>query len=114
MALNTTLWHPNCRLENETHEQPESVALSKEKILGIGVAVGIILALVLSTMNLRQHTCEVCITYLGNTNCAIATGTTRAEAQRSATSTACAPISGGVTQTIQCGNHTPDKVEWID
>ncbi len=88
--------------------------MSKEKILGFGVAVGIVLALVLSTMNLRQHTCEVCITYNGSTNCAIATGTTRKEAQGSATNTACASISGGVTQSIQCGNTQPDKVTWLD
>ncbi|MDA0337403.1 MAG: hypothetical protein O2782_19750 [bacterium] len=88
--------------------------MSKEKILGFGIAAGLVLALVLSTMNLRQHTCEVCITYNGSTNCAIATGTTRKEAQGSATNTACASISGGVTQSIQCGNTQPDKVTWLD
>ena len=90
------------------------MTLTKEKMLGIGVVVGILLSLVLSTMNLRQHTCEVCITYNGSTNCAIASGTTRKEAQGSATNTACASISGGVTQSIQCGNTPPDKVEWLD
>ncbi len=90
------------------------MALSKEKTLGIVIAVGIVVALVLSTINLRQHRCEVCITYNGRTNCAVASGTTRKEAQGSATNTACASISGGVTQTIQCGNTVPDKVTWLD
>ena len=88
--------------------------MTKEKKLGIIVAVVIVAVLVLSSLQLRQHTCEVCITFGGQTNCAIASGTTRNEAQRSATSTACASISGGVTQSIQCGNTTPDKVEWLD
>ena len=88
--------------------------MTKENKLGIIVAVVIVAVLVLSSLQLRQHTCEVCITFGGQTNCAIASGTTRKEAQGSATSTACASISGGMTQSIQCGNTTPDKVEWLD
>ncbi len=88
--------------------------MTKENKLGIIVAVVIVTVLVLSSLQLRQHTCEVCITFGGQTNCAIASGTTRKEAQGSATSTACASISGGVTQSIQCGNTAPDKVEWLD
>ena len=88
--------------------------MTKENKLGIIVAVLIVAVLVLSSLQLRQHTCEVCITFGGQTNCAIASGTTRKEAQGSAISTACASISGGVTQSIQCGNTTPDKVEWLD
>ena len=88
--------------------------MTKENKLGIIVAVVIVAVLVLSSLQLRQHTCEVCITFGGQTNCAIVSGTTRKEAQGSATSTACASISGGVTQSIQCGNTTPDKVEWLD
>ena len=88
--------------------------MTKENKLGIIVAVLIVAVLVLSSLQLRQHTCEVCITFGGQTNCAIASGTTRKEAQGSAISTACASISGGVTQSIQCGNTAPDKVEWLD
>ena len=90
------------------------MALSKEKGLGTLVVIAIFVALVWSTMSLRQHTCEVCFTYKGNTNCAVASGTTKEEAIRSATTTACGPISGGVTQVIQCGNTAPDKVTWLD
>ena len=88
--------------------------MTKENKLGIIVAVVIVAVLVLASLQLRQHTCEVCITFGGQTNCAIASGTTRKEAQGSATSTACASISGGMTQSIQCGNTAPDKVEWLD
>ena len=87
--------------------------MTKEKKLGITVAMVIVAALVLSSLQLRQHTCEVCITFGGQTNCAIASGTTRKEALGTATNTACASISGGVTQSIQCGNTTPDSVKWL-
>ena len=90
------------------------MASTKEKKLGILIGLAVITALVWSTLQLRQHTCEVCITFGGRTNCAIASGTTRKEALGSATNTACASISGGVTQSIQCGNTVPDKVEWLD
>jgi|TARA_B110000116_G_scaffold239117_1_gene226357 hypothetical protein len=90
------------------------VALSKEKKLGISIVVGIVAVLVLQSMGLRQYICEVCITYQGRTNCAVATGRTKKEAQGSAINTACGPISGGVTQSIQCSNTPPDKVTWLD
>ena len=90
------------------------MALTKERKIGIVVVVGIVGVLVLSTLQLRQHTCEVCITFDGRTNCAIASGTTRKEALVSATNTSCAPISGGITQSIRCSNTPPDKVEWLD
>jgi len=67
---------------------------------------------VFSTMDLGGYSCEVCMTFNGQANCAKATGTTREEAQRTATDTACAPISGGMTETIQCSNTTPDSVNW--
>lgn len=78
-------------------------------ILFLLVFVGFV---VFSTMDLGGHSCEVCMTFQGRTNCAKATGTTEEEAQRTATDTACAPISGGMTETIQCSNTPPDSVTW--
>ena len=54
------------------------------------------------------------MTFQGRTNCAIASGSDREEAQRTATDTACGPISGGVTETLRCGNTPPDRVTWLD
>jgi cytochrome c oxidase assembly protein Cox11 len=86
--------------------------MRREVILGLVVAVAIVVALTYSSMQLRQHTCRVCTTYNGQTNCATASGATKEEAMRTATTTACAPISNGMTQTIQCGNTAPISVEW--
>jgi hypothetical protein len=35
------------------------------------------------------------------------------EAQRTATTTACAQIASGVTESNQCENTTPDTVQWL-
>lgn len=88
--------------------------MRKDVLLGIAIVVAVLAALTYSTMQLGSHTCKVCITYRGNANCATASGSTEAEAIRTAITTACGPISGGVTQSIQCGNIVPDTIEWLD
>lgn len=88
--------------------------MRKDVLLGAVIVIAILTALTVSTMKLGTHTCRVCVTYNGNTNCATASGSSRGEAVRTAVTTACGPISGGVTQTIQCGDTPPSSVEWID
>lgn len=88
--------------------------IRKDVLLGIVVVIAILAALTYNTMQLGSHSCKVCITYKSNENCATASGSTRAEAVKTAVTTACGPISGGVTETIQCGNLAPDSVEWLD
>ncbi len=46
----------------------------------------------------------------GRTNCATASGTTEQEAIRTATDTACAIISFGMTESIQCSRVKPLSV----
>ena len=87
--------------------------MRKEVILGIVVVVTILSVLTYSSMQLSAHTCRVCVTYKGRTNCATASGTSREEALGTARTTACGTISGGVTGSIQCGNTPPDSVEWF-
>ena len=66
--------------------------------------------LVYSTLGLQQYSCEVCITYNGNQNCATSAAPSKEEAMRTATDVACAPISSGMTESIQCSNQAPDSV----
>ncbi|MCB1019845.1 MAG: hypothetical protein H6509_14100 [Bryobacterales bacterium] len=87
--------------------------MSKAAIVSILFLLAFVGLVVYSTMDLRQETCEVCMTFNGQTQCATASGTTREEAQRTATDTACAPISGGMTESIQCSNTAPDSVTWF-
>ncbi len=87
--------------------------MRKEVMLGVAIVVGILAVLTYSSLQLSNHTCRACVTYNGRTNCATASGTTRDEALGTAVTTACGSISGGVTQSIQCGNTPPDSVEWL-
>lgn len=88
--------------------------MRKEVILGIAIVAAILAALTYSTLQLGNHSVRVCMTYDGQTNCATASGSSREEAVNTATNTACGPISGGVTGSIQCGNTPPTRVEWLD
>ena len=75
--------------------------------------LGVVLAVVIySSMGLRKFTCEVCMEFNGRTNCATASGTTEEEALRTATDTACATISAGMTDSIQCSRTPPLSVTW--
>ncbi|MFN8007858.1 MAG: hypothetical protein U0V70_12680 [Terriglobia bacterium] len=54
--------------------------------------------------------CEVCMDFQGRVACATASGANQAEAQRTATETACAKISSGMTESIRCSQTPPQKV----
>ncbi len=84
--------------------------MSKATIVSILFGLAVLAALVYSTLGLQQYSCEVCITYNGEQNCATASAPTREEATRTASDVACAPISSGMTASIQCSNQVPDSV----
>ena len=86
--------------------------MSKTTLVSILFLLAVFGALVYSTLDLQGYSCEVCITFNGRQNCAKASGTSREEAQRTATDTACAPITGGMSETIACSNTAPDSVNW--
>ncbi|MDX2154736.1 MAG: hypothetical protein SFV54_28590 [Bryobacteraceae bacterium] len=71
-------------------------------------------ALIYSSMGLRRHKAEVCITFNGRTACRVASGTTQEEAIRTASDNACALIASGVTETMACGRTRPDSVKFLD
>lgn len=82
----------------------------------IAVALGIAFAAVLTWQMLshRKHRVEVCMTYQGARNCAVATAASREEAIRTATSTACTLISGGVTGTMACERSEPASIRDLE
>jgi hypothetical protein len=87
--------------------------MSKTVLVSLLFGLAVLATLVWSTLGLRAYTCEVCMTFSGRTNCAKASGTSREEALRTATDTACAPITSGMTESIQCSNTPPDSVKWF-
>ena len=71
--------------------------------------VGIV---IYSSMGLGQFRCEVCMEYQGRSACATASGTSQEEARRTATETACAKISSGMTESIACAQTPPRTIQF--
>ena len=75
--------------------------------------IAVLAAIVVSSMGLAKTKVEVCMEFNGSQNCATAAGDTREHALRTATSSACALIAGGVGDTIACERKTPLSVKWL-
>jgi hypothetical protein len=67
-----------------------------------------------SMMSAKVFRCEVCMSYEGRTQCKIASGETREEAQRTATDAACTLIASGVTETQACTRSVPASITWLE
>ena len=85
--------------------------MSKPALTGLVFGLVVLGVLIYSTVGLSQYSCEVCITYNGQQNCSTSSAPTEEEAVRTATDVACAPISSGMTESIQCTNTPPDSID---
>jgi hypothetical protein len=81
-------------------------------IAGIAFIVVFIAAMAYSTLGNAQYRCEVCITFNGNTICRNGAATTREQAERIASDSACTDLGNGMTQLMQCQNNAPRQVTW--
>ncbi len=81
--------------------------------IGIAFAAIVIGAVAFSTFHSQPFRCRVCISYNGQTDCRTASAASRQEAQRSATTAACAHLAGGVSDSIRCENTQPQSIEWL-
>lgn len=86
--------------------KPMTVAV----IIGVLAALGTLALIIQSAMGSKSHLCNVCITFNGRTKCDEAWGSSRQEAIRTATDTACGPLAGGMTESIRCSNTPPTEV----
>lgn len=87
--------------------------MKKTTWLGILFGVLVLGYLVMSSFRTQPFKCEICITYKGQRDCGKGAAQTESEAVRTATTIACAQISGGVTDSNQCENTPPDSVKWM-
>ena len=88
--------------------------MSKPVAIGIvffAVVVAMVIYLSIGTNRVKV---EVCMEFNGRQNCSTASSPTRSDAVRTATTGACALISGGVGDTIACEHRTPVSVRTID
>lgn len=87
--------------------------MKKAAIIGTVFVFVLIGVLIYSTSKLAVHKVEVCMEFNGMTRCSTASGATEENALRAATTTACALIASGVTDSVACGQATPKKVTWL-
>jgi hypothetical protein len=87
--------------------------VKKTTWLGILFAVLVLGYLVTSSFRKQAFRCQVCIAFKGRRACATGAAQSEMEARRTATTTACAQISGGVIEANQCENTPPDTVQWL-
>lgn len=79
--------------------------------VGAALLAATTLGLMIAAMRAAtQHRCEVCITYLGRSQCREAAGRTPEEATRTATDNACAFLAAGMTAIVECQHTAPDSV----
>ena len=81
-------------------------------IAGIAFITAFIAAMAYSTFGNAQYHCEVCITYNDRTLCRNGAATTKDQAERMATDSACTDLGSGMTQLMQCQNNAPRKITW--
>jgi hypothetical protein len=83
-------------------------------IVGLLVGAAFLGAMVYAVMQESQVQCEVCVQYRGHSACRTSSAVDRNSAIRGAVSAACAVLSGGVTDGIDCGATQPRSVSCSD
>jgi len=84
--------------------------MSKGAIMGLIFAVAVAALVVVAMQGLNSITCEVCMSFGGETLCRTGTGKDREAAVDSARRACCALLSSGMTESIKCDNTEPDSV----
>lgn len=80
---------------------------TSNRILVLVVILAFVGFVIWSSMGAQVVECEVCVTFNGQRNCAMATGETEEVAVRTAQNTACGPLARGMNDAIACDNAVP-------
>jgi hypothetical protein len=86
--------------------------MSKPALAGIIFVVVAIALIVYSSASNKNVRGEVCMEFNGRTACKTVSGENKEFVIQTARTGACAEISGGVTDTIQCEHATPRSITW--
>jgi hypothetical protein len=76
-------------------------------IVGILIGALFVGAMIYAVMAESRVECEVCVAYRGETACRTSTAVDRKQAISGAVTSACAVLSSGVTDGIECGSTPP-------
>ncbi len=85
---------------------------ARSRAILVATAFGVIVLLMIlyASIGLSRYTCEVCIEFNGRSKCRSAAGSSREEAQRTATDNACSFLASGMTDSMACSHATPSSV----
>ena len=81
--------------------------MKPKTLLTVAVIVLFVAFLAYSTLSAQKVTCDVCVVFNGQKNCATASHSDELQAIRSAQTTACGPVAAGMNETIACGDRPP-------
>lgn len=84
--------------------------MSRFAVVTLLFALAVIALVVFSLQGVHEHTCEVCVTYKGQTQCRTGQGRTQEDAVDKAQTAACAVMTSGMDEVIACGNVEPTSV----
>lgn len=87
--------------------------MKKTAWLGIAFLAAVLAYLVTSSFHQQRFRCRVCVTFNGRQDCRIASAETREEAQRAATTNACAQVASGVIESSRCESGPPESIDWL-
>ena len=75
----------------------------------IGAAIGVVFVatVIWAALDHGSVQCEICVDYKGRSACSIAAAADLLQAETQAQSGACAQVTGGVTETLECGAIRP-------
>lgn len=75
--------------------------------IGVSIGIAFVVAMIFATLRETAVSCEVCLDFEGRSACRRSSAADRDQALYMAQSTACAVLSGGVTQGLQCQRTPP-------
>jgi len=71
--------------------------------IGIAIGAAFVTAVIWTAFSETSVECEICVDYRGRTACSTARAANVAQAEDQAHSGACSQVTGGVTETLECG-----------
>ena len=71
--------------------------------IGIAIGAAFVTAVIWAAFSETSVECEICVEYKGRTACSTALAANVVQAESQAHSGACSQVTGGVTETLECG-----------
>ena len=84
--------------------------MNRFRVATVVLALAVLALVVSSLVGVTEYTCEVCVTYKGRTECRTGQGRTKRDAIDKAQTAACAVMTNGMDEVVNCGNTPPSSV----